>query len=68
MPPKSRSVADAMMELKQQKKQKLQQAMDSFKTGVELIKNATSRKDLQSGVDYMTTAITLRPNVFRYGF
>lgn len=57
------STGEAVQSL--EKKQRLQQALDSFKTGMTLIKGAATRKELQDGIDAVSIAISLRPNVFR---
>jgi hypothetical protein len=66
MPPKPKPTLEETTQIaKQEKKQKLQQALDAFKDGMALMKGAGSKKELADAVELFSTAIALRPNVFR---
>jgi hypothetical protein len=51
------------LQAKKEKKIKLQQSLDSFKTGYAIVRSATSRKDVLAGIEFISAAISTRPNV-----
>ena len=48
---------------KKEKKIKLQQSLNSFKSGYALVRSAASRSDLEKGIELLNAAISSRPNV-----
>ncbi len=51
---------------KKEKKIKLQQSLDSFKSGYALVRAAASRQDLEKGIELLNSAISSRPNASKY--
>ena len=51
---------------KREKKMKLQQAMECFKAAFDIVRTATTRRELMEGIELLKAAISMRPSVGRY--